>query len=283
MALADVHGVVAVVEAANADADRRQGRDTPVHTAEQRQAFERSMARFVERDPDGAWVAVTDEDGRVVGMAEAIRRGGFWGLSMLFVDPDWQSRGVGRALLERALNYAQGASVRMIVASSDPRALRRYWSAGLRLYPGVQAAGRPDTGAVPADLPGRQGEAGDLDLVAEVDSDLRGSRAEDAAFLLSLGNVLEVVDGPEGRGYAVRSDERMHMLGATDTETARLLVWRFLQAAGPTATLPWLTATQGWAIDVAMAAGLTLRPQGALFVDGLESPPGPWLPSGWFF
>ena len=33
----------------------------------------------------------------------------------------------------------------------------------------------------------------------------------------------------------------------------------------------------------AMAAGLTVQPRGALFVDGLPGPPVPWLPSGWFF
>jgi hypothetical protein len=32
-----------------------------------------------------------------------------------------------------------------------------------------------------------------------------------------------------------------------------------------------------------MTAGLTVQPRGALFVDGMDAPPVPWLPSGWFF
>ena len=282
MAVSDAGTVTAVVEAANADASRRAQRDTPEHTPEQRQWFARCMVRFAERDGDGAWVAETD-GGRVVGMAEAIRRGPFWGLSMLFVDPAWQSRGVGQALLERALRSAEGASLRMIVSSSDPRALRRYWAAGLTIHPTLEATGEVDRRRVPPALPGRPGATDDLALVAEVDAGLRGRRDEDVAFLLSVGAELDVVDGPGGRGYAVRRDNRLQMLGATDDETAKLLAWRYLAAVEGPATMSTLTSAQSWAVDVAMAAGLAVQPRGALFVDGLERPPGPWLPSGWFF
>jgi ribosomal protein S18 acetylase RimI-like enzyme len=282
MSIADADAVVAVVEAANADAHGRAGRDAPPLTAAERRMFVRAMARFAEHDPEGAWVAV--DGGVVVGMAEAIRRGGFWGLSMLFVSPDRQSRGVGRALLERAMGCGRGAKVRMIVSSSDPRALRRYWAAGLTLHPTVEAAGAVDRRVVSfPDLPGRPGDAGDLDLVADVDEGLRGSRAEDVEFLVSIGAELDVVDGPRGRGYAVRRDGRLQMLGATDEEVAKVLVWRYLAAVEGTARITTVTAAQGWAVDVAMAAGLSVRPQGALFVDGMDRPPGPWLCSGWFF
>jgi hypothetical protein len=191
---------------------------------------------------------------------------------------------LGRALLDGASGYGRDAELRMIVSSSDPRALRRYWSAGLTLHPAVEAAGSVDRRTVfPSDLPGRPGDGGDLELVADVDEGLRGSRAEDVGFLVSTGAELDVVDGPRGRGYAVRRDDRLQMLGATDEETAKVLVWRYLAAVEGTARIATLTAAQRWAVDVAMAAGLTLRPQGALFVEGIDRVPGPWLPSGWFF
>lgn len=282
MTVDDAGAVTSVVEAANADADRRAGREVEAHTPEQRRWFERCMARFVERDPQGAWVA-TDDAGGVVAMAEAIRRGSFWGLSMLFVEPAWQSRGVGRSLLEHTSRGAEDASLRMIVSSSDPRALRRYWAAGLTMHPTVGATGMVDRNAVPTELPGRPGGPDDLELVAEVDAGLRGPRDEDVAFLLSVGAELDVVDGRRRRGYAVRRDNRLQMLGATDEDTAKLLVWRALAAMeGPT-MLFTLTAAQSWAVGVAMAAGLVVEPRGALFVDGIERPPGPWLASGWFF
>jgi hypothetical protein len=66
-------------------------------------------------------------------MASALVRGRVWYLSMLFVLPDDQSRGLGRALLERALAYddARGTSVRCTWATLDPRAQARYVMAGM--------------------------------------------------------------------------------------------------------------------------------------------------------
>src|SRR5215510_15437970 len=82
-------------------------------------------------DPDGYFCAV--EDGRIRGMVSALVRGRLWYLSMLFVLPDDQSRGLGRALIERALAYGQarGAEIRFTWATLDPRAQARYVMAGM--------------------------------------------------------------------------------------------------------------------------------------------------------
>ncbi len=42
-------------------------------------------------------------DGRLIGFGSAVDRGPMWFLSMLFVDPAEQARGLGKALLERLL------------------------------------------------------------------------------------------------------------------------------------------------------------------------------------
>jgi GNAT superfamily N-acetyltransferase len=82
-------------------------------------------------DPDGYFCAI--EDGRISGMVSALVRGRVWYLSMLFVLPGDQGRGLGRALLERALAYgeARGVEVRCVWASLDPRAQARYVMAGM--------------------------------------------------------------------------------------------------------------------------------------------------------
>src|SRR5256885_2262974 len=82
-------------------------------------------------DPDGYFCAV--EEGRIHGMVSALVRGRVWYLSMFFVLPGDQGRGVGRALLERALAYgeARGAEVRCTWATLDPRAQARYVMAGM--------------------------------------------------------------------------------------------------------------------------------------------------------
>lgn len=282
MTTGDVDAVVAVVRAANEDAERRAGREPEVPTDEQREAFRKGMERFVGRDPDGAWVAVHRSDG-VVGMAQSIRRGAFWGLSMLFVDPHMQSQGVGRRLLDAALTYAAGSRVRMILTSSDPRALRRYALAGLAIHPTVEVAGEIDRRAIPGGIPGRAGDARDLNLVEEVDAALRGSRAEDVQFLLDVGAHMEVVESGAHRGYAVYRPNRLLMLGATDDDTAALLLWRVLAEAGEGFGIWGLTAAQNWAVQVALAARLRVTPAGPLFIDGRPHPPGPWVPSGWYF
>src|SRR6266511_297015 len=85
----------------------------------------------VASDPDGYFCAV--EEGQIRGMVSALVRGRVWYLSMFFVLPGDQGRGLGRALLERALAYgeARGAEIRCTLATLDPRAQARYVMAGM--------------------------------------------------------------------------------------------------------------------------------------------------------
>ena len=50
-----------------------------------------------------------------------------------FVAPTAQNQGVGRALLEHTLAYAKESEPGLIVSSPEPRAIRRYASAGFAL------------------------------------------------------------------------------------------------------------------------------------------------------
>ena len=281
MTRSDVLGAMAVVRASGDVQQRAEGREPTPMPDSAWQQFRRRTERFLERDPAGAFVAVDGD--AVVGVAESIRRSSFWGLSMLFVDPATQSNGLGRRLLESALAYSEGADVRMIMASTDPRAVRLYSSTGLALHPAMRAEGDIDRSRIPAGLLGRPGDASDLDLVATVDEGLRGSRAEDVEFLLGQGATLEVLDSGRDRGYVLYQGERLRMLGATNRCAAEQLLWRFLAGAGAKAEMHGLTAGQDWAIRVALAARLPVSPSGPLFVSGMRHPPEHWVPSGWYF
>jgi GNAT superfamily N-acetyltransferase len=282
MALDDVDAAMAVVEAA--DAAQAEAGQLPPRTPPsdaQLEARRVGHARFVQRDGPGAWVAVSE--GQVVGVAESVRRGGFWGLSMLFVHPEFQSRGVGGRLLEAAGGYAAGATQRMIQSSPDPRAMRRYFLAGLAMHPTAEMGGEPDRRAIPPSLPGRDGDESDLEMVAEVELQLGRSRTEDVAFLLSDGRCrIDVVDGGPGQGWVLWHPDRLVMLGATDEQTAAVLLWRFLAASEGQILIHGLTAAQQWAFEVLHQARLTVQIRGAQFVDGMAVPV-PWIPSGWYF
>ena len=282
MALDDVEAVMAVVEAA--DAAQAEAGQLPPRTPPSDAQLEASRvghARFVQRDGPGAWVAVSE--GQVVGVAESVRRESFWGLSMLFVHPEFQSRGVGGRLLEAAMGYAAGATQRMIQSSPDPRAMRRYFLAGLAMHPTAEMGGQPDRRAIPPSLPGRDGDEGDLEMVAEVEVQLGRSRTEDVAFALSDGRCrIDVVDSDPGRGWVLWHPDRLVMLGATDEQTAAVLLWRFLAGSEGQILIHGLTAAQQWAFDVLHQARLTAQIRGSLFVDGMAVPV-PWIPSGWYF
>ena len=282
MTRGDIEEAMTVIDVASAAEEGSNQPRTPP-SPEQLAARHRAHVRFVERDPAGAWVAVSDDD-QVLGVAESIRRGDFWGLSILFVHREFQSRGVGRQLLDAALGYAAGARMRMIQSSTDPRAMRRYALAGLAMHPAAVVSGAPDRRVIPAGLVGREGDENDLELVEEVEVHLGRSRTEDVAFALREEHIhLEVVDQGVGRrGWVLWHPGRLFMLGATDEDTAVTLLWRYLAGEEADAVADGLTSNQDWAFSVAHAARLTVRVGGAMFVDGM-SIPGPWIPSGWYF
>lgn len=282
MEVGDVDAAMAVIQEADAEQVRQGGHpERAAPTPEQIESSRRGHTRFVTRDGPGAWVAVAGD--QVQGVAESIRREDFWGLSMLFVHPDFQSEGVGRELLGAALGYGAGARVRMIQSSPDPRAMRRYALAGLAMHPAADVYGTPERSAIPRILLGRTGEEGDLELVATVEAAIGRSRTEDVAFGIESGNRFDVVDEGDRRGWMLWNASRLVMLGATDEETAATLLWRFIAGVEGEALAYGLTAGQNWAFSVCHAARLRLRVSGAMFVDGMDQLPRPWIPSGWYF
>jgi GNAT superfamily N-acetyltransferase len=110
------------------DLGRRQG--TPLegsatdwwHSAE---PLHRQLAQIAAE----WWVAEETGSDRLVGFARSIERDGLLELTEFFVRPDQQSRGIGKALLERVFPAGRG-TVRSIVATSDVRAQARYYAAG---------------------------------------------------------------------------------------------------------------------------------------------------------
>ncbi len=279
---------MAIQVAASADWAAQAGEDYEPPTPERWQRQSGALARFTRTDPAGCWLADTAEG--PVGFAVAMRRGRLWGLATLFVHPEAQGRGVGRALIEQAMTYGTGADIWLVLSSRDPRAIRRYAALDLALHPSVSLAGTVDRTALPGDVAGRDGTVDDLDLVADVDTRLRqgSSRAEDVAFMLEHGapTRLHVIDRSGHRGWLVTGQAgRPAMLGADDVATARSLLVRALvhSEPGEHVAVHFVTAEQNWAVEPCLTAGLTVTAGGPIFLSGWHRPPAAWLPSGLYF
>ena len=217
--------------ASSSDLATRRGRparpsDEPVST---------DTRAALASDPDGYFCAV--EEGQIRGMVSALVRGRVWYLSMFFVLPGNQGRGLGRALLERALAYgeARDVEVHCVWSSLDPRAQARYVMAGMApRWPIYRVEG--DAAAV-ARLKARVGldqrtrelpcDPGVAEtLTAEVFGD---SRADDFAHWRSDGGVAVAIErGGEIAAFAYRRGNRIGPAAGRD-ETA------FLQAVAAAA------------------------------------------------
>ena len=236
---------------------------------------------FLRQDPDGAWVAV--DGNRVVGVAVALRRERVWVLSLFAVNEEYRGAGVGRDLINCALQYSAGCDGAMIAASTHPAAMRRYARAGFDLRPTLMASGTVRQAALPENLSVRVGHEKDLPLVAEVDRFVRGAaHGPDIEHMLENGAHLFVSENPAGRGYAVERQGSPALVAATHPAVAAELLWACLGRADGEVEVRWITAHQDWAIAVALEAGLALTPAGPICTRGTLGPLTPYLPSGAF-
>ena len=153
---------------------------------------------------DKDWIATDGQ--QIVGWARSLERDGHVQLTHFFVDPATQGRGVGRALLERAMPLGWGRS-RSILATQNPLALSLYLKFGVEFQGlSIDFYGTPHQPADTGDLDFVT--ADDLDQVIELERDLLGySRPQDLEFFASRrlpqlcvrnGSVVGYVFGHDG-------------------------------------------------------------------------------------
>jgi GNAT superfamily N-acetyltransferase len=114
------------------------------------------MHRFLAAKAAEWWVAEDQDSGTLIGYARSIERGGLLELTEFFVLPTNQSRGVGRALIERAFPAGRG-DIRSIIATTDVRAISRYYAAGtVARFPILTIGGVPARAEASGDLTPRR-------------------------------------------------------------------------------------------------------------------------------
>lgn len=88
---------------------------------------------------------VTHHEGALTGIVQVSVNGERADLELMFIDPDWQGNGIGRALFDHAVRHATDRGARCLMIESDPGA-----------QPFYEAMGARKTGGVPSTLfPGR--------------------------------------------------------------------------------------------------------------------------------
>jgi ribosomal protein S18 acetylase RimI-like enzyme len=155
-------------------------------------AMKAVLSHLARTDPERFWVATHGE--LTIGFGSAGVRGGLCYLSGLFVLPEWQGRGVGRGLLERALRHdpSSGRTTAVISGAANPVSnglyARRgmypvmpvlYLSGPLPVRVNVASLGRLEA------TPLRAGDVADLRAVDDAVTGL--DRTPDRAWLLSAG------------------------------------------------------------------------------------------------
>jgi GNAT superfamily N-acetyltransferase len=246
----------------------------------QQELWRARAAHLVATDPSGCWVA--ERGGDMVGFATSYRRDLTWFLATYAVRPQLQGAGLGRALLDAALTHSRGCLRGMLSASRDPKAFRRYRHAGFTMHPQMFLHGRVDRSALPVVEHVREGTEGDFALLDSLDRQRRdAAHGPDHAVLLAQ-NRLIVLDRPGGSGYAyVGADGKPAVVCASSRKVATTLLWEAIASAPPSSevTVPHITAANEWAIDVGLAAGLSVETAGYLALRGMK-PPAPYLHHG---
>lgn len=243
-------------------------------------AWERRTAHALTTDPEGCWVAERGDE--LVGCVVSRVRELMWVLSSFAVRVDLQGHGIGHQLLAAAMHHGRGCLRGMLAASADPGAVRRYRLAGFTLHPQMLLVGEVDRTLLPVVEHVRGGGPGDRDLLDSVDRRTRGAAHGPDHEVLTEQLRLLVVDRPTASGYAyVDETGSPALLAATSRGTATTLLWEALAAspAGTPVKVAHVTAANQWAVDVGLAARLSVHQSGYLGLRGMR-PPAPYLHHG---
>ena len=234
--------------------------------------------QVAERRHEGGGGRDGDGRGTMVAFGSAVDRGPMWFLSMLFVDPAEQARGLGRALLERLLpEDRSGRLLATCTDSAQPVSNGLYASVGIvPRMPFLNFIGRPREGWTPPPLPGGvqairvpagpdgRPVDGVQDELDTLDRALLGfAHPEDHAYDLRERPWLFTYRDASGRllGYGYTSEVgRIGPIGATEPALLFPVIAHLLTAVPPRgASAVWLGGQASEAIGESVRAGLRLE------------------------
>ena len=227
----------------------------------------RASAASATTDPAGCWIAEAASE--VVGEAIAVRASGCGSWSSYAVRPEGRTAGSARASLERALTYAEGCVRGMIVTSPDARAARRYRLAGFTLHPLMHVHGAVDRAALPFVDHVRPGNASRPEPAGVRGSSATRRLARSRSPVAGAEHALLACDTFLGSGYVYVLEGSPVLLAATSRRAAHKLLWAVLtHSGGREIDVRNITVDNEWALDIGLAAGLSVETSGYLCLRG---------------
>jgi len=248
---ADLPAVHSVFRHSVEDLYKRHGFEPPRPPQD---LFVRQHAHLLEHDGSLFWVATLK--GWIAGFVAAFVRGDAWFLSALFVSPEHQARGIGKALLARA--WEVGSEIRRritIVDAIQPISTGLYSRAGLLpVTPLLNLAGEPKIG------PGHVLEPALLDdaALAELDRAAYGfDRAPEHAFWRTeaRGTVWKAAGEPVAYSYRWPGGRLGPVAGRSPAACGHALQAELERAEGGYVSLV-VPASARPALSTALGAGL---------------------------
>lgn len=229
-----------------------------------------ALAHILETDPKATVLALAD--GAPCGFASSYRRDGFWFLSFLFVLPDRQTAGVGRALLD-AVMPADEITRALVVESFQPASTGLYASYGITprsvrygLTGPTNTAALPE---LPAVVRAEPLHADGVPGLEEIDRQHLGySRPQDHRWWLAgmRGWVYRRGDEIVGYGY-LDADGRVGPALGSDQETVcAVMADLVMRLDDPSAAWIALRGETSNLFRTFVRAGARIRPSGYLYL-----------------
>ena len=242
-------------------------------------AILRLYGHLQANDPDGFVVAeqaVAGEAPAVIAFTSSLRREDLWFLSMLFVLPDVQAAGLGRALLAKVMPAPGSAALATCTDSAQPISNGLYASLGMApRMPLVRMVGLPERdGHLPPlprgvrairfdELDGAAAAHLDDELAA-IDRETAGfEHRQDHAFVRAENRIgILFVDGagqPAGYGYASEAG-RVGPIAVLDPDLLAAALGHVLSTVVPRGAFGvWMPGDAGPAMTALLGAGFRME------------------------
>ncbi|MGC4049433.1 MAG: GNAT family N-acetyltransferase [Paludibaculum sp.] len=226
------------------------------------------------------YCVVAESEGRLLGSNCMDERSIIAGIGPITVDPATQNGGVGRKLMQAALDRAQArgaAGVRLVQAAFHNRSFSLYTNLGFDIRePLACLQGRP----VQRQIPGcevRPAQAADLDACNELSRRVHGfDRSGDLSQAIQEGTALVVERGGRLTGYASSLAFFGHATTETNVDLQALIASRE-SFGGPGILVPTRnSALLRWCLNNGLRV---VQPMNLMSLGLYNEPAGAWLPS----